>query len=346
MTVALDLGCHEFRSLRWEEKSLHARRIPSVYTVLDDSPGPRRFLDQVGIPYVPTARGLVTIGEAALDLVELVHSPLVPVLLDNQIPQDDPVGRQVCATLVDILLPAPRQADETCMMVLPGNPTGPHHAHEPAAGFLTRLLRLKGYRPQILHGSTALILAEMSAHQYTGIGISIGAGSVACSATYRGIPVIERTLDIGTRRLEEQLSEENAQYVWDHHGERYLDIVTQQMLLKDPQFSLISPRDAAERKACEHYGIFLDSIFEELGDLLAAEPRLRRLPTPLPLICSGGSTLLAGFRELVLKQVHRATWPIAISDVLLSRHYPYDAVRGAFVQGLVGESADVERKAA
>ena len=79
MTVALDLGSSEFRSLRNTESQLLARRIEAIYTVVSDSPQQRQQLLAANIPFLKSACQLIVPGSSARAVSELQRTPIVPI---------------------------------------------------------------------------------------------------------------------------------------------------------------------------------------------------------------------------------------------------------------------------
>ena len=125
MTAALDLGSSEFRSLRRDEHRLIAQRIPAVYTVVPDHSANRKVLDQSNVPYSTAVDALVVIGEEAIEVSTLLSRPLIPILPQGQLAENDPIARQVSAWLIEMLLPPASSNSASCAISLPRGAVSP-----------------------------------------------------------------------------------------------------------------------------------------------------------------------------------------------------------------------------
>ncbi len=95
MTIALDLGASQFRTLRRIEGRLVARTIDALYPVLADTPAHRRLLDHAGIPFSFSEGNIVLLGEAAAETASLFRVPSRRLLPEGRVPICDPLGRQL-----------------------------------------------------------------------------------------------------------------------------------------------------------------------------------------------------------------------------------------------------------
>ncbi|SFJ06997.1 disk-shape morphogenesis protein volactin [Planctomicrobium piriforme] len=331
MTAALDLGSSEFRSLRREDQRLIARRLPAVYTVLDDQPAHRRVLDQSHIPYSTTAGSLVVIGDSAVEVSSLMSRPLVPLLQGGAIGDQDPIGRQVCAWLIDLLLPQSTAIHDLCVMTLPRGETTAQGAGAWTTQFLEHIVQLRGYQTTVMHPATALAVAELDDQEFTGMCMTIGAESVTFSLTLHSQPLLEARVNKGSRDIIERYAHFRKKYVWDGAGNSYLDLPSVQNWLLHGDLSLSSPTSDDER--------WLRDAYEEL--LLASWFSLKRkisacqdpiLKQPLPLILSGAAVRLPGFTDLVSESLKLSGIPVTIRELRTASFEPYSVARGLLIQ--------------
>lgn len=333
MTVALDLGCSEFRALRREASRLVAKRIPAMYTMLADTPQHRRALAQAGVASAEARGSLVVIGEHALDVATLLSRPLIPLFAAGQLPAEDPVGRQVCAWLIDLLIP--RGSGQPCLLALPSGTAGVGEPADRTSRFITQLVRLRGYAPIAQHHATALALAELEDREFTGACLCVGAESLSLAITHLGTPVLEARFAKGTREVLEAYAQANQKFLWDSGGNRYLDLPGIQAWLEQGDISLQS-RSSGERG-------WLANALEEL--LLSAwfnwKRKLERcrhplLDQPLRLVISGGVTRIPGFVELAADALTLSQVRLKIDEVRAAQFDPYAVARGLLIQAELG----------
>ena len=110
MSVSLDIGTRALRSLRQQGARLIGRQNMARYVVLPDRPQQRRLLESSSYRYATCEGSLLVIGRAAGELAETLQIPEIPLLRDGELPMDDPLARQVMASLIESLLPVPAVA--------------------------------------------------------------------------------------------------------------------------------------------------------------------------------------------------------------------------------------------
>ena len=159
MTIGLDLGSYQFRSMRVVENRLAARCCPAVFTTVSDTPAHRRLLQQSNTQFATCSDQLLVFGEAAQEWSAMMNLSLSPLLRDGRIPTSDPISRQVLALMVDALLPSPGQPGSICRMTLPGGGYDDRIKTRDAE-FFQQLVALRGYQPQFMTATQALALAE------------------------------------------------------------------------------------------------------------------------------------------------------------------------------------------
>src|SRR5690606_15312409 len=106
---------------------------------------------------------------------------------------------------------------EVCGLSVPGGDRA-------GAEFLTRIVRLQGYRPVLLHAGTAVVLAELVNDAFTGVGVSLGAGSCDVSVVRRATELAHVVLPRGGRWIDEQVARDAEVIAWDGTGRKFLNI--------------------------------------------------------------------------------------------------------------------------
>lgn len=330
MTAAIDFGSSEFRSLRYQGNHLVARRIPAAYCVLEETPTHRRLLERIGAPHSACQGSLIVVGDAARQVAEALRQPEVPLFPKGELPSDDPVGRQVCASLIDSLIPDGHQGNPLCTLTAPRQP----------AAFLAHLLHLRGYRTQVLHPATAVVLAELESAEFTGLAMTFGAETSTFSLCHLGQPLLELAAAHGSRSVEEGFARRRHRYLWDAQGNKYLDLPAMRRWLQGGTISLHESRDGDEQWLADAYWSQLSEFCPLIKRELAQH--VRQLPrTPFPLVVSGGPVHLDGFPELLREAIQLSKWPLKISDIRVATFDPYSVARGSLVHSLLedGHSA-------
>ncbi len=331
MTIALDIGCYGLRSLRREGDRLIARSSRSFYSVLPDSDSHRELMKQAQIPYGICESDLVLIGDAAVDYAELFQVRAQRLLPGGIIPQADPLARQILASLAEALLPEPTDPGELCCLTLPGNNSGRTPSRNRELEFFTRVVRLRGYTPQILSSGMAVVLAELAQENFTGIGISFGSATCEVSLAHCGIEIAHCTIEGGGHWIDQELARKAKIYKWDCHGEKYLDVNGCTLAKEQSDCSLTEVRDEDEELLGSLYGDLVKHVVQEAAKAFAKSHRLQDVPQPVAVVCSGGPTRIAGF-ETVLNHTLSTSPPILdIKDVRIAAASDFTVARGCLI---------------
>lgn len=344
MTIALDIGTRHFRSLRREGGRLLGRRNLAEYVALPDTPAHRRLLERTSSSFARCEDSLLVVGQAALELAETLQLPSVPLLASGRMPEDDPLARQVVASLIDCLIPRAEDEGEPCWMTVPGAIHDPETVAD--RKFFSQLVRLKGYEPRIVPPGRSVILAELGAVGFTGLGVDIGAGAIRASIAHRGREIARTHLARGGRWIDKRLAESEDSLLWDAQGNRYLDLAGITRWKESRLVSVQHPISEREQR--------LALLYEELiGDLLAQfrveiiqQTSVKSLPQPMPLVCTGGATQVSGFIGLMEEILQDTMFPLEISEVRCATDADYTVARGTLILGELEESVTRQARVA
>jgi len=341
MKIALHLGCSEFRSLRRQDQRLIARRIPAFYCVVEDSPSQRTLLEQTRIAFSVSSGHLIAIGDAAIQCSELLKYPLVPVLQDGQVPEDDPVGRQVCSMLIDAVLPQEIPTNSICSVSLP--PV--RRVNKSSQHLLSQILKLRGCNYETVSPSTALILGEMEQKQFTGVGIHLGTGAVRLSVSYQGQSLYEGTYHRGTRSAEESYARARYMYLYNHQGDRVYDAAAIQKGITNGEYQLSEPKTGDDQLLAQMYWqLMCDAWMTLLPDMLRMRTQFDSYPA-FSVILGGPAAQYSGMVSLMVDSLSYARFPFKFHELFLAQMEPFSVCRGLLIHASL-RSADVSPRAA
>jgi hypothetical protein len=346
MTIALDPGAFAMRSLRRRGDELVARRCLSIAASIRESDARRRWLDVANVPYLRAEDYLVLPGSAAAQADELFETIPRELLSSGMIPAADPVSRQVVSVLVEGLLPWSEHRQEVCCFTQPGGPLAgvDDSPLERRATFFSRLIHLRGYRPVPLNPATALVLAELGAAGFSGIGVALGAASCEIAVVHRGNQIAQGRLARGGRSIDEQFALRTRAYRRDSHGAQVLDVESARRLKES--LSLSDTADDDSRLVADLYRNLIAELVEVLSETLVSDLQVALLPQPLPIVCGGGPARIEGFREMVRSEIDRQPLPVAVTGPGFVSDHEYAVARGCLIRAEVEESATREVGAA
>lgn len=303
MSIGLDLGCTEFRSLRYHGDRLLSRSCPAVMLVLDDIPKYRRILDRDQARYAIGDRQIFVLGDAALTWSRLFSQPITPLLPDGLLPQDDLLSRQILSVLFDAVLPASRHPRELCTVTIPGELLPVEQS--PERDFFLHLVRLRGYEPQVIGQGHAIALAELNPQGFSGMGINLGASQSEFSLNRSGRELARCVIPYG-----------------------FNELCGSSLIAEDPDEPALSKIPVGTITD------FLVELLLEAGSRIGQHDGFRVLTHPVSLAVAGGLTELPHFEASFHRAWGRASWPIRIQGIKLGMEGRRTAARGCLIHAI------------
>ncbi len=309
MSIGLDLGSTQFRSLRHHGDRLIGRTCCVQVLSVPDTPAHRRLLDRDGVHYADCAGTLNVLGDAAIEWARLMSLPARRLLADGQLPHDDPIARQILSMMVDAVLPMARIPGETCCLTIPGEllPV----SSSPEREFFLRLVRLRGYTPKVAGQGHSLVLAELGEAGFSGLGISLGASLSEFSLCRSGREIARCSIPWGSDEIDERLARDPSENLSEIS-------LTMAAVITD----------------------FLVELLLEAGTRIEQHDGFRVLSQPVTVACAGGITLLPGIQRMCEQAWRRAGWPIGLQKLTVCADSAYTIARGCLVQAVLESQAE------
>lgn len=331
MSVGLDIGASQIRCLRRRDEQLVGRSARAQFTPLPDAPEFRALLTAGQIPFAMCDEALTIVGDNAAEYSNLFHVRPQSLLPQGRLPTNDPVARQSLAALVDALLGEPDQPGEMCGVTLPGGETFQSLATSSELEFFSRLIRLRGFFPQVLSSGMAAVLAELSRQCFTGLGLSFGAATSELVVAHRGIELLMCSIPQGGDWLDEQIAKEFGDAIRDDAGEPILDLAKAAMRRLSFAGHLGSPISDAERFLASLHRDLLYALIRSATFAIAGRPQVAEIPQPMPVIVIGGVSRIAGFDDLLWRAFDLARFPLAIREVRFATRHDFTVARGCLI---------------
>lgn len=329
MTIALDIGTQQIRSLRREGGRLLGRKNLAEYIALPDTPGHRRLLERVTFSFGRCQNSLLVIGQTAVELAETLQVPTVPLMPGGRIPVDDPLARQVLASLIDALLPPATVSGQTCWMTVPGAVSD--DADSPECRFFSQLVRLKGFEPCIVSTGRCVVLAELGTNGFTGLGIDFGASAVRAGLARYGQELACSLFPRGGQWIDTRLADSEESVLFDAQGNKYLDFGAITRWKESKLVSVLNPISEREQKLALLYEELIGETLAKFRVDIVQQTSIAKLPQPLSLICTGGVSRVAGFQGLMEELLRDTMFPLEISEVRCASDADYAVARGCLI---------------
>ena len=236
---------------------------------------------------------------------EIYAIPVMKEIINLVLPRPEEVAQPLCFSV-----PAPEPGSETDLVF-----------HE---GVLKKHLVGMGYKAKSVNEGMAVVLAELADDNFTGIGISMGAGMCNVCLSFLSVPVIVFGISKGGDDIDTSVAR------MMHETVNRIRVIKEESLdfTKTPQNNL-------ENALVIYYEDLIMTLLNHLTGMLSRTEKLPRLSQAIPIVLAGGTCLPNGFKvkfEQLLKEVNM---PIAISSVRLARDPLRTTAMGALVSASV-----------
>jgi hypothetical protein len=185
-----------------------------------------------------------------------------------------------------------------------------------------------GYEPEPINEGMAVIYSELADREFTGLGISFGAGMTNVCLAYYAVPVMKFSIARGGDWIDEKAAQATGNPV---------DKVTS---VKEEDFTLDFETDVGgiEGALSIYYDNLLDYVIENVIEEVDEEDIEEDLD--VPVVVTGGTASPDGFGDLFAERLKQADIPFSISDVSRAGNPMYSVAQGALVAARSEEERD------
>ncbi|MFC6941379.1 hypothetical protein ACFQE8_15645 [Salinirubellus sp. GCM10025818] len=191
---------------------------------------------------------------------------------------------------------------------------------------LESLLGDMGYDPEPINEGMAVIYSELADSNFTGLGVSFGAGMTNVCLAYYAVPVMTFSIARGGDWIDEQAARATGTSV---------DKVT---ATKEDDFGLDFTTDVGGIEGA--LSIYYDNLLDYVIENVIAEVNEEDVEEDLdvPVVVTGGTSSPEGFADLFQDRLDDATVPFSISEVRRAEEPMYSVARGALVASRTEEA--------
>jgi hypothetical protein len=190
-----------------------------------------------------------------------------------------------------------------------------------------------GYDAEPINEGMSVIYSELADNNFTGLGISFGAGMTNVCLAYYAVPVMKFSVARGGDWIDEQAAQATGTPV---------DKVTS---IKEDGFELDFTTDVGgvEGALSIYYENLLDYVIERIAAEVNEEDVEEGLD--IPVVVTGGTSSPDGFEALFRDHLEDASIPFSISGVAQATEPMYSVARGALVAARSDEEEERTQEA-
>ena len=312
--VGVDIGTGFISCAEKEEDNIKFRKIRDAFFKLN----PSKFLEgsanqfgesmlkNAGAHYVKVDGVLYVLGDDAFKFASLFHQECLRPMSKGVLNPKQPVSNLMVGELVKAIAGRPTADSAVLYYCVPAEPIDADFDVEYHKQILGGVFDDLGYKNvNVMTEGLAVVYSELADTQYTGIGMSFGAGMCNIVYSFMGIPVFSFSLSRGGDWIDSHAAQ---------HTDETHNVVT--VVKEKADFSLYDSTNGIQRAIAIYYESLLSYVVEQFKELYESTSK-RDLPNvteEMPIVVAGGTSLVMGFVER-LKELTAEDFPVPISEI-------------------------------
>ena len=227
--------------------------------------------------------------------------PCIKECINTIVPRASEIGQPICFSV-----PSPPIGGETDLIF-----------HE---SILEKYLKSLGYKAKSINEGMAIVLSELADDNYTGIGISMGAGMCNICFSFLSVPIVIFSLSKGGDDIDKSVSRVA------HETENRVRVIKEESL----DFA-VTPKSNLENALHIYYEDLILNLINTMKAVISQTENLPMLKNPIPIVLAGGSSSPAGFKDKFTSILQASDFPVDISEIRMAHDPLLATSRGAYI---------------
>ncbi|MCU0242298.1 MAG: cell division FtsA domain-containing protein [Vicinamibacteria bacterium] len=288
---------------------------------------PYRYLTEVALRRSETAyyrdgRELIVVGTDSEQLASGLNADTRRPMRAGLLNPDEPRAWPAMETLLKRLVPRAEQKNKLLAFTVPAPDEAAALPMIEHAATLRRFFEGLDYKASPINAGLAVILAELSEENYTGIGIACGSGRVSVTLAQLSVPLLSFSLPRGGDEIDAAVAAVlNEQ-------------ATSVKLLKERRGESFDVPPRLDQALTVYYEDLAIAIVEALKRALTQVRSIPRFDRPLTIALAGGTASAHGFKELFVRALRARSLTIAIGEIRLAREPLTASAQGALIAAI------------
>jgi len=321
----LDIGtCNLVSASQQGDGNLTYRSLRNAFIDVDINDFTKKMLTKLGVQYVMHNKRMYVLGGPAFELANIFNRETRRPMASGLISPHEADALPIIRLLVSQVLGEPARENEPCFYSIPGEPIDSNMNVVYHRDIFDGLLRKLGFVPQPMAEGHALVFAELADDDFTGIGISCGAGMFNICVAYKTVPAVVFSTSRGGDWVDN-----NAAMVLGMKAPRVTAI-------KEKGVDLMAPKNREEEAIVIYYRNLINYTLVNIKSRFESAEGIPTFPDAVDIVCSGGTSLPQNFIDLFTEELTRIEFPLEIKNVRLAAE-PLNAVaQGCLVAAMSG----------
>jgi hypothetical protein len=302
----LDIGTMNIVMATTDGDEITTSSLRNLFLELDDSTINMRNIENIS--HVVVDDKVYILSEDAYTFANMFNLQVSRPMAKGMISPSEIDAIDVLGTMVKTLIGTAPSGDGVCCFSVPANPIDLDQNIIFHENVFSRIISQLGYEAVSLNEAIAIIYAECEDTDFTGLGISFGAGMTNIGVSFKSVPILNFSVARGGDWIDE-----NAAISTGNVSSRVTLIKEREDFVIN-NFSIGPKKERRVREAIGHY--YNNLIQYTTKNILNQLSKLDvTFPTKIPVIVSGGTSKAKGFLEQVKVILSEYEFPFEISEI-------------------------------
>ena len=319
MARGLDVGTMNIISSRPDEEGTTFVQQRNSFVEIEYSDMAEQMLSRSEVLHIRKDDKVYVVGDDALNFANIFNKETRRPMQRGILSSDEASAIPMIKLITEQVVGEPARPNERLFYSSPADPIDSPATTLYHEKTLESMLGDMGYDPEPINEGMAVIYSELADNNFTGLGISFGAGMTNVCLAYYAVPVMKFSIARGGDWVDEQTAQATGTPV---------DKVTS---IKEDDFELDFRTDVGgvEGALAIYYENLLDYVIENITREVDEEDVEEGLD--VPVVVTGGTSSPNGFEDLFADHLSDANIPFSISSVGSADEPMYSVASGALV---------------
>jgi hypothetical protein len=310
----LDIGtCNLVSAAQDKEGNILYRSLRNAFIDVEINDFTKKMLTKLGVQYILHQKRMYVVGNPAFELANIFNRETRRPMAAGLLSPHEADALPIIRLLVSQTLGEPARENETCFFSVPGEPIDVQMNVVYHRDIFNGLLNKLGFKPTPMAEGHAVVFAELADDDFTGIGISCGAGMFNICVAYKTVPALAFSTSRGGDWIDN-----NAAMVLGMKAPRVTAI-------KEKGIDLVQPRNREEEAIVIYYRNLINYTLVNIKKRFESAENMPTFTNPVDIVCSGGTALAQGFVDLFAQEFKNVDFPLQVKNIRLASD-PLNAV--------------------
>jgi hypothetical protein len=326
MAKGLDIGTMNIICAEKEGEDVVFMQQRNAFMELESSDLTKTMLDTSKVLYVEDVNGISLLGEDAFRFATIFEKEAKRPMKRGIICSDEKNAIPMMKLIVERVLGTPKGQKEVLYISSPADPIDLDINVLYHRKTMEALAKKMEYDTHVIDEGLAVIYSELADYNFTGLGISVGAGLTNVTLAYLATPLMSFSIGKGGDWIDEQVSKTTG--LPKEHV----------CATKESESKLGTDVDFGSVKGAltVYYDALITYIIKNL------DRRLSQIAPPkvsFPVAVAGGSSIPKGFFDLFEKKLRETKLKIEIPTMIRAKDPLHSVARGCLIAARTQEAA-------